>query len=191
MIFESIVTTIAADGAPHIAPLGVHLHERGYVIAPFRPSRTLDNINATRCAVINACDDVRVFAGCLTGRRDWPLTPSAQIKAPRLSHAIAHQEVEVVAIENADSERPRFICEVRYRQTHAPFRGFNRAQSAVLEAAILISRLHMLPAEKIESEWQYLQIAIDKTAGEAEREAWGWLEERLAAFRREQTSKSP
>ncbi len=189
MIFESIVTTISADGTPHIAPLGVHLHERGYVIAPFRPSRTLDNIHATRCAVINACDDVRVFAGCLMGRRDWPLVSSTQIKAPRLSAAMAHQEVEVVEVENADSERPRFICEVRHRQTHAPFRGFNRAQSAVIEGAILVSRLHMLPAEKIDMEWQYLQIAIDKTAGDAEREAWGWLEERVAAFRHELTAK--
>lgn len=33
----------------------------------------------------------------------------------------------------------------------------------------------MLPAEKVEGELRYLRIAIDKTAGAAEREAWGWL----------------
>ena len=64
-----------------------------------------------------------------------------------------------------------------------PFRGFNRAQAAVVEAAILVSRLHMLPAEKIDREMAYLAIAIDKTAGPAEREAWSWLVERIEQFR--------
>lgn len=182
MIFESIVTTLSAEGVPHIAPLGVHTHEKGVVIAPFRPSRTLENLTATGQAVINACDDVRVFAGCLTGRKDWPLQASHHVKVPRLDCAIAHQEVVVLDVESADSERPRFICDVKHQATHAPFRGFNRAQSAVIEAAILVSRLHMLPLEKIESEWRYLQISIDKTAGEAEREAWAWLEEKRANF---------
>ena len=42
------------------------------------------------------------------------------------------------------------------RRTIAPFRGFNRAQAAVVEAAILVSRLHMLPPDKIEREIGYL-----------------------------------
>jgi hypothetical protein len=58
---------------------------------------------------------------------------------------------------------------------HAPFTGFNRAKGAVLELAILVSRLSMLPREKIEAEIAYLSIAIEKTAGPDEREAWGWL----------------
>ena len=51
----------------------------------------------------------------------------------------------------------------------------------MLEGAILVSRLHMLPAAKVEGELRYLKIAIDKTAGEAEREAWGWLMAAVAA----------
>jgi hypothetical protein len=50
----------------------------------------------------------------------------------------------------------------------------------VVEAAILVSRLHMLPSEKIEREIGYLQIAIDKTAGPRERQAWDWLMQRIA-----------
>ena len=70
-----------------------------------------------------------------------------------------------------------------YRQTHAPFRGFNRAQAAVIEAAVLVSRLSILPPGKLEAELEYLKIAIDKTAGQAELEAWGWLMEAVAAHR--------
>ena len=63
--------------------------------------------------------------------------------------------------------------------THAPFTGFNRAKAAVLELAILVSRLGMLPREKIETEIGYLTIAIEKTAGPEEKEAWGWLMEKV------------
>ena len=56
----------------------------------------------------------------------------------------------------------------------------------MIEGAVLVSRLHMLPADKIDTEMRYLQIAIDKTAGAVEREAWGWLREAVAAHRAKQ-----
>ena len=65
------------------------------------------------------------------------------------------------------------------RATHAPFGGFNRAQAAVIELAILVSRLDRLPPEKILTEIAYLKIAVDKTAGRKELEAWTWLMERV------------
>jgi hypothetical protein len=68
--------------------------------------------------------------------------------------------------------------------------GLNRAKAAVLEAAVLVSRLHMLADEKIDSEIEYLQIAIDKTASEQELEAWGWLMNRIKTFREQNPSKA-
>ena len=65
--------------------------------------------------------------------------------------------------------------------SHAPFEGFNRAKAAVVEAAILVSRIHMLPREKIESEMAFLATAIGKTAGPDEEQAWNWLVERVRA----------
>ena len=53
------------------------------------------------------------------------------------------------------------------------------------DAAILVSRLHLLPMEKIEREIAYLTIAVEKTAGPRERQAWDWLMERIAAFKEE------
>jgi len=76
MILETIVTTMSADGAVHIAPFGITQEESGPVIAPFRPSRTLDNLRENPFAVANYTDDVRVFAGCLTGRRAWSTRPA-------------------------------------------------------------------------------------------------------------------
>jgi uncharacterized protein len=183
MIFETIVTTQSVSGEIHIAPMGIREQAGLVILAPFRPSATLDNVLATGCAVQNFCDDVRVFAGCITGaKRDWPTLPATIVAGARLANALGHSELKLARVE-ADPQRPRLYCQRIHDETHAPFRGFNRAQAAVIEAAILVSRLRMLPQEKIEAEIQYLTIAIDKTAGPNEREAWGWLMRKIAAHR--------
>jgi hypothetical protein len=174
MIQEVIVTTQNAEGNTHSAPMGVHIKGDQFIILPFRPSTTLSNILESKVAVINYIDDVRIFAGCLTGRRDWSLTKTENIKGAYLSSALAHRELELVTVEEDDT-RPQLICKSIYTVNHSPFQGFNRAQYAVLEAAILVSRLKRLPIEKIEAEINYLKVGLDKTAGERELEAWGWL----------------
>jgi hypothetical protein len=105
-----------------------------------------------------------------------------KIGCSRLTDALAHRELELVEVED-DPVRPRLLCRTVHEQSHGAFPGFNRARSAVIEAAILVSRLHMLPMDKIDAELAYLQIAIDKTAGPHELEAWGWLIERIEAHR--------
>jgi hypothetical protein len=183
LIREVIVTSRSPAGAPHIAPMGITERDGLIVVAPFRPSTTLDNLLAQRAAAINYTDDVRIFAGCITGRRDWPLVDAERVAAPRLADALAHTEVALQAVEE-DAVRPRLLCRPVFGATHAPFRGLNRAQAAVLELAILVSRLDRLPCDKIEREIAYLQIALDKTAGPREREAWGWLMARVEAHAR-------
>jgi hypothetical protein len=182
MIRETIVTTVSAHGHVHIAPMGVREAQGNVILAPFRPSTTLENVLATGAAAVNLSDDVRIFAGCLTGRRNWPTLPCERTACVRLQGALTHRELKLLRVDE-DVQRPRLHMAVVHEQMHGPFLGFNRAQSAVLECAILVSRLHMLPAEKIDAELGYLQIAIDKTAGPAEREAWSWLMEKIAAFR--------
>jgi uncharacterized protein len=179
MIRETIVTTMNEKGAVHIAPLGIIAEDEGWVIAPFRPSTTLDNLNAVPFAVANYVDDVRIFAGCLTGRSKWPTVSAEDVPVPRLAAALAHAELEVESVTD-DPQRPRFHCRVVRRVSHAPFEGLNRAKAAVVEAAILASRLHMLPRERVEQEIAYLTVAMSKTAGPAEQEAWDWLMEKIA-----------
>ncbi|MHB1231900.1 MAG: DUF447 domain-containing protein [Burkholderiales bacterium] len=184
MIFETIVTTLYADGRVHIAPMGVREEDGFIIISPFRPSTSLDNLLREQSGVINYTDDVRVFAGCLTGRWQWPTLPVESIRGARLAGALAHTEVRLDRVED-DPVRPRLICKPSHHAHHGPFRGYNRAQAAVLEAAILASRLEMLTREKIDQELAYLKIAIDKTAGPRELEAWTWLMEKIEAHRRQ------
>jgi uncharacterized protein len=180
-IFETVITTQAADGTPHIAPMGVRYAGDHVVLLPFKPSTTLANVVATECAVLNVVTDTRVFAGCVTGRkRDWPLRPAAKVAGVYLANALGHLELRLA--ENQDHEqRPRLLLARVNEVRHAPFIGFNRAQAAVIEGAVLVSRLHMLARDKIEREMAYLQIAIDKTAGAEEHEAWRWLQDAVAA----------
>lgn len=176
-IRESILVTVGPDGRAHVAPLG--LIERGdlLVIAPFRPSTTLANLERHPFATACYADDVRVFAGCVTGaKRDWSVVPAARIAGFRLASCLAHEELEVAVVE-PDVLRPRFLCRIVHSAQHGPFLGFNRARFAVIEAAILLSRRHLLPEGEIEEGLERLRVLVDKTAGEAEREAWGWIEE--------------
>jgi uncharacterized protein len=174
LIREAIVTTVNARSEPHLAPLGLIAEGEAWILAPFHPSTTLDNLREAPFAVANFTDDVRVFAGCLTGRRDWPLTPATLVAAPRLATSLSHLELVVFEVREHEL-RPRFVCRVVHRALHAPFEGFNRAQAAVIEAAVLVSRLHLLPRAEIEAELARLEIIVSKTAGPSEAEAWSWL----------------
>jgi hypothetical protein len=173
-IHEVIVTSLTEDGLSHSAPMGITEVGNHIVIQPFKPSSTYENLKRHRQCTINFIDDVRVFAGALTGHRDWPMTECETIKGYFLSNALAHLELELIDFEDNDP-RSKFMGKIVADIHHSPFRGFNRAQSAVIDAAVLVSRLHMLPVEKIQHEIAYLTIAIEKTAGPRELEAWGWL----------------
>jgi uncharacterized protein len=182
MIRETVVSTMSRAGQVHFAPIGLIAYDDGWIIAPFRPSVTLDNLREVPFAVANFTDDVRVFAGCLTGRTaQWPTAPAKDIPVPRLASGLAHAELAVTHTTE-DEQRPRFHCRVLCNVSHAPFQGFNRAKAAVIEASILVSRLHMLPRDKVEREIAYLEIAVAKTASAAEEEAWTWLMERIRQF---------
>ncbi len=174
MIYETIVSTVDADGVAHVTPFGIRMQDGLIVISPFKPSKTLENILATGHAVVNLTDDVRVFAGSLADKPMADLTAATQVNGVRLTEVLAHKELKLVRCED-DDVRPQLYLEIIYEAQHKPFQGFNRAQAAVIELAVLVSRLKRLPLEKICQELDYLTIAIDKTAGPKELEAWGWL----------------
>ena len=180
-IDEVIVTTLSANGGAHSAPMGITRSNGQVLIQPFKPSTTYDNLKAHRQCTINYTDDVRVFAGAVTGRRTWNTIPCQQIEGEYLEQALAHIELELVIFDDSDP-RASFTGTIIKEVMHAPFRGFNRAQNAVIEAAVLTSRLNILPEDKIKQEISYLRLAIEKTGGDREREAWGWLMDKIEDY---------
>ena len=182
-IRESIVTTLNADGSAHVAPLGVIVEEPFLVIAPFHPSTTLDNLRRHPLRL-------RQLHHRRAGVRRLRHPPAARLaggrgradrRAGAWPGALAHGEVEVAEVVE-DEQRPALSLPHRARgrprarsgASTAPRRRWWRGRS--WSRACTCCR-----PEKVEGELRYLQIAIDKTAGEAEREAWGWLMEAVAA----------
>ena len=178
MIFETVIISSDDKSIPHVTPFGVRYEGKQIIISPFKPSKTLNNIMTTQVATMNVTDDVRVFAGALTAKQPWQLEPTDSIKGFRLQDCLMHVELTLSEVRE-DDERTQLVMAQIKKHHHRDFNGFNRAQAAVIEIAVLTSSFHMIPREKIQSELKYLQIAIDKTAGEKELEAWSWLTEKI------------
>lgn len=179
MIFEAVIITNDVDGGAHVAPMGYRVEAGQVVVAPFVPSQTLENLRRERAAVLNFTDNVLIIAGCLTGRRDWPVVATDGLAGWRLRDTLTHQVLSVARIDDDKTARPSFFFDVEQEVIHGPYKGFNRAQAAVIEAAILVSRLDWLAADKVDREMRYLKGAIDKTAGPRELKAWGWLRDAI------------
>ena len=178
MIIESIVTTVDEAGRVNCAPMGVEWGEDVIVLKPFLETATFRNVSATRSAVVNITDDVRVFARAAISNPEYPTVPAAVVRGVVLAECCAWRELEVRRVD-ATPPRSRIETAVVHRAVRREFIGFNRACHAVLEAAIYATRLHMLERAFVESEMARLQVIVDKTAGDREREAMALLAEHI------------
>lgn len=174
MIIESIVTTMDASGAINFAPMGVEWGEEAIVLKPFLETTTYRNISATRVAVVNLTDDAMLLAQGAISSPQFPWVPAAVVRGAVLEAACSWRELEVESIDSTPP-RSRIEARVRHAGVRREFIGFNRARHAVLEAAILATRTHLLPAEQIRDEYARLQMIVDKTAGPREFEAMAML----------------
>ena len=183
MILESIVTTVGPGGELNVAPMGpvVDAGLTRFRLRPFQTSTTFRNLQTHPEGVIHVVDDVLLIArGAIGALTEPPPTWPAQVVRGRvLQDACRSFEFRVVSCD-ARQPRSEIAAEVVHTATHRDFWGFNRAKHAVLEAAILATRLHLLPAEEIRSEFRRLETPVQKTAGPRELEAFALLQEYVA-----------
>ncbi|HET8625692.1 MAG TPA: DUF447 domain-containing protein [Gemmatimonadales bacterium] len=184
LIIETIVTTMDAAGSINFAPMGVEWSDETIVLKPFLDTTTFRNLRATGTAVVNLTDDILLFARSAISSPQFPWTPAMVVRGGVLEAACSWREVQAVSIDDTPP-RSRIETRVVHLGTRRDFIGFNRARHAVLEAAILATRTHLLSAQHIREELARLAVPVDKTAGAREREAWdliaGYVDERLAA----------
>ena len=189
MIFEVIISTINEDGISHVAPMGVSQKADFIVLKPFKPSATLDNILKQKIAVMNIVTDVRVFAAAVTGRSNFNLVALPGGKGFFLKDALSYLTLSLAEIHDDKIRSTLHMNKVN--EIHlSSFKGFNRAQAAIIEASVLMSRLDLLSRDKIKQEIKYLEIAISKTAGKKEIQAWEWLMEKYENYCRENERKN-
>jgi len=172
VIIETIITTLDTDGAVNIAPMGVEWTggDDAPVLKPFLETVTYHNVVATRAAVVNLVDDVRVFARAAISNPSYAVLPAAVVPGVVLEVACSWRELRVRSIDSTPP-RSRIETEIVHHGFRREFIGFNRARHAVLETAIYATRVHMLARDFLESELARLQVIVDKTAGADEHEA--------------------
>lgn len=183
MIVEGIVTTRDENGDVHIAPMGpiVEPDMRRLTLRPFRSAQTFHNLRRERQGVFHVTDDVWLLATSAVSRTIPvpPLARAQRVNGFVLSDACRWFEFEVESLDESD-ERTTLQCVVVHQGRHRDFLGFNRAKHAVVEAAILATRIAFLPAEQIRAEFERLEPLVQKTGGEAECRAFQFLREYLA-----------
>jgi hypothetical protein len=181
MILEGIVTTRTPSGEPHLAPMGPRFGSdpRRFVLRPFPTSSTYQNLLKHPAGVLHVTDDVLLLARAAVGRAILPPLRAAH-KVQGFILETACRALEFVVREaDATGERMSLHCEIVREERLRDFWGFNRAKHAVLEAAILCTRLHLIPKEEVEAEFRKLKVIVEKTAGPQEFEAFEFLQQFL------------
>jgi len=100
--------------------------------------------------------------------------PANRVSGFVLKDACRYFEFRALSFDTSH-QRVEIPCEVVHAGRLRDFFGFNRAKHAIVEAAILATRVAILPREEILAEFSKLSVIVDKTGGPAEREAFDLL----------------
>jgi hypothetical protein len=178
MILEGIITTVGPDGAVNIAPMGptVDAAMERFLLRPFPTAHTYQNLRHHGEGVLHVTDNVLLLAKAAVGPVD-PLpsmAPASKVRGFILTEACRYHEFRVASFDDRES-RVRIEAEVVHTGRLRDFFGFNRAKHAVVEAAILATRVHLLPSEEIDAEYRKLGVIVGKTGGPQERDAFEFL----------------
>lgn len=184
MILEGLITTLNADGSVNLSPMGPIVDApmgnallREIVLRPYQTSTTYRNLKRTGQGVLHVTDDVELLARAAVGRVDpMPeMLPAQAVEGRILADACRWYAFRVRTLDDSQ-ERTTIVAEVVDSGRIRDFFGFNRAKHAVVEAAILATRVKFLPAEEIEREFARLAVPVEKTAGAPERRAFAFLQ---------------
>ena len=178
-ILEAIVITQDENGLPNFAPMGVTFEDESIFLRPYKETTTYTNLAATGQAVINLTDNVLLFAEGAVGQPQFPTLPAEQVKGLVLQDACTYYECSVRDLYE-EGERARFACTVVKKGVLREFVGFNRAKNAIIEAAILATRVQFLGREHVLRELKHLGEIVHKTGGEQEHAAFQYLLENVS-----------
>jgi uncharacterized protein len=184
VILEGVVTTLSPDGTLNVAPMGpkVGRDPRRFVLRPYRTSTTYRNLKASGEGVLHVTDDVLLIARAAIGILPQPESRAAsKVRGRILETTGRYHEFRVVDLDD-QSDRTTITIESVAEGTLSPLFGLNRAKHAVVEAAILATRLDFLDPLEIPAEFARLAIPIAKTGGPDERLAFGVLVDHVLRF---------
>lgn len=186
-LLEGIVTTLNEGGSPHITPMGpiVDASFSQILLRPYRTSTTYQNLKRTGEGVLHVTDDVELFARAAVSKIDTTprLFPAKAVEGAILADACRWHAFRVDSIDDSD-DRVEIVATIVEYGRMRDFFGFNRAKHAVIEAAILATRIEWLDVSHIRAEFARLAVIVEKTGGYQEHAAFTILDE----YVREQTA---
>jgi len=179
MIIEGIITTKNQDGTINVSPMGPICEDAWQYITlrPFQTSRTYQNLRRHGEGVFHVTDDVDLLARAAIGWLDNTpaFLPAKKVDGMILADTCRWYAFRVERLDDSD-ERTRIECTIVDQGRRRDFLGFNRAKHAVVEAAILATRVHLLPADEIRQQMARLSVIVNKTAGDQELGAFALLD---------------
>ncbi len=179
ILLEGIVTTLNADGTCHIAPMGP-IVDGGFtrlLLRPYSTSTTYQNLKRTGQGVLHVTDDVEMFARAAVGQQTQmpDMIAATAVEGQIIAGACRWYAFHMDSIDDR-SERTEIAATVVDQGRMRDFLGFNRAKHAVIEAAILATRLQFMDASAVQSEFERLSVIVEKTGGRQERSAFAFLQ---------------
>jgi hypothetical protein len=181
MIIETIFSTLDENERPNFAPMGLLWSENFITVRPFRNTRTCRNLLSRRHGVANISDDVLAYVRCGLYKEPLPSFRAKAVPGAVFQGTCSWRELEVVTTGGND-DRAEIKCRVVYKGWQKEFLGFCRAGNAVIEAAILATRLDQYDPEFVKEKLMYYMNIVDKASGIYEQNAfklvWDYIHKR-------------
>jgi hypothetical protein len=171
MIIETIFSTLDETGKPNFAPMGLAWGEEFITVRPFRNTHTCRNLLSNGYGVANLTNDVLAYVRCGLYDAVLPHFPAKVARGVIFQDACSWREMAVVSQGGSD-DRAEFRCRVLHKGRQKDFLGFCRASNAVIEAAILATRLALYDRKTVVERLIHYGEIVEKTGDETEIHAF-------------------
>lgn len=151
---------------------------------------TYRNLKARREGVLHVMDDALLLAKSVLDQLDvsqLATRPAEKVFGRVLLDSCQYYEFQVTDLDDS-GERTEIWAETVASGQNRPFFGWNRAKHAVLEAAILATRVAFLPLDEMIADYEKLFVLVEKTGGPAEFEAFRLLDDYVRGIAKRQAS---
>jgi hypothetical protein len=170
MIVETIFSTLDEAGWPNFAPMGIEWGDEFLTVRPFRNTRTCANLLSTGYGIANLSDDVLAYVQSALYDAVLPSFPSKVVPGAVFDGTCSWREVALVS-HGGTNDRAELCCRVVYEGRQRDFLGFRRASNAVIEAAILATRLTIIHRKVVTGRLVHYGKIVEKTGDDSDRQA--------------------
>jgi uncharacterized protein len=171
MIVETIFSTLDENGIPLFAPMGLDWGEEILTVRPYRNTRTYRNLIARGYGVANLTDDVLAYVQCGLYKTVLPSFAAKVAQGVVFQGTCSWRELAVVS-ERGSEDRAEVECRVLHKGWQKDFLGFRRASNAVIEAAILATRLPLYDRKAVALRLIHYMEIVEKTGDDVEKQAF-------------------